>query len=35
MKDALDEVVDAITLADMAREYAEKNPTAADFVCEQ
>ena len=31
MKDALDEVVDSITLADMAKEYAEKNPDATEF----
>ena len=31
MKDALDEVVDGITLADMAKEYTEKNPDAAEF----
>ena len=34
MKVALDEVVDNITLADMAAEYAEKNPdVAAKFRC--
>ena len=31
MKEALDEVVDGITLADMAAEYAEKNPDATEF----
>ena len=31
MKAALDEVVDSITLADMAKEYAEKNPNL-DFL---
>jgi hypothetical protein len=35
MKEALDEVVDGITLADMAQEYAEKNPDATEFFrCE-
>lgn len=34
MKDALDQVVDDITLADMAKEYAEKNPDADIFRCE-
>ena len=34
MKVALDEVVDNITLADMAAEYTEKNPdVAAKFRC--
>lgn len=35
MKDALDQVVDAITLEDMAKEYAEKNPQqATGFRCD-
>lgn len=34
MKDALDEVVDHITLADMAKEFAEKNPKSTEiFRC--
>ncbi len=34
MKDALDEVVDHITLADMAKEFAEKNPKPTEiFRC--
>lgn len=33
MKEALDEVVDAITLADMAKEYAEKNPDSSILSC--
>lgn len=31
MKEALDEVVDAITLADMVQEYLEKNPDMVQF----
>ena len=34
MKEAMDEVVDSITLADMAKEFAEKNPDAREFSCE-
>ncbi len=34
MKDALDEVVDGITLADMAAEFAEKNPDGIFLHCE-
>lgn len=33
MKDALDEVVDNITLADMAKEFAEKNPDGIFLNC--
>ena len=33
MKDALDEVVDNITLADMAKEFAEKNPDGNFLGC--
>lgn len=33
MKEALDDVVDSITLADMAREYAEKNADHASQQC--
>ena len=35
MKDALDEVVDNITLEDMAKEFAEKNPDGKFLSCEQ
>lgn len=34
MKDALDEVVDGITLADMAQEFAEKNPDGNFLNCD-
>lgn len=33
MKEALDQVVDNITLADMAKEFIEKNPNEAFFRC--
>ncbi|MBR5269115.1 MAG: Rrf2 family transcriptional regulator [Anaerotignum sp.] len=33
MKEALDEVVDNITLADMAKEFAEKNPDGNFLSC--
>ncbi len=34
MKEAVDQVVDDITLADMAKEYAEKNPCEAITRCD-